>query len=177
MIRVTVIGITALVITGCTTNETDASRLSMGDLLFGQKRLNSHLEQRRASLDQLIGQSAKLSVRVYQSERELRQLDDSVQAERQQSGAVAASQQKLQKESKALQSKLASVEQQLSVLNSDLSNLQAERSRKGDEQTTLHEQIAQNEEAIASLEREMLVLERAIDRIVTARARHGLETQ
>lgn len=164
-------------LTSCTTtNETDPAKVSMGDLLFGKKRLDNHLASRRAELDKLMDESAELSLRLNGRERTLREINDDYNKKAEASKYLDAEETQLKAEAAVRQEELELVQDKLEKLNDKLKLMRDKASSDRAVKDELQKQIANNEKQIADLEKEVVVLERAIDRIITVRARHALET-
>ena len=158
-----------------TTSETDASKLSTADLLFGKKRLSNHLVARKQNLDKLQFETSSLALRVNDQERKLLRLDASFKEQQNRLGVVDDRSRQLEREMRDKQIEHQALKKRLQNLDSELQELRTSFNDKTAQSDELQQKIVERENEVASLTEEVKVLERAIERIVTARARHALD--
>ena len=160
-------------LTACTSTETDASKATTGDFLFGQKRLNEHLEARRQYLqslqtkldemdDELLASKASLFAAkrsLEQAEKPGRELTE-----------LLADVSRLEQESESLTDQLLKARDDLDQLDRQIA----------DQKLSNEQMKARTEEAKArvdQLEKQLAVVTSGITRAVKLRAEQVLREE
>ena len=169
--------VVSVMISGCATSETDAAKLSTWELLFGRERLQSHLDDKRDRVDRLTDRAVSLSTRLQEKRTVLRQLDAELAAKARRSGELSDEETSLREELDVERRKLEALRAELHTRQEELNRLRRELESREGTTGALEREVAENERAIATLGDEIAILERAIERLLLARARHGLETE
>jgi len=156
--------------TGCTTNETDPTRVSTGDILFGKKRLDIHLKNRRKELAVLQQKQTHLQKRLNERRFELNKLNQDLINTQKNSARIDKELLDISTELKNRQKQLETLEQRKRRLDTDIALLKSNlESRQNSTQD-----LAKLELQAEKLERDIKVIEQAIDRTLKVRARHAL---
>lgn len=170
------IGAALLSLSACATNETDPAKVSMYDLWFGQDRLEQHLVDKRRELDELVAKTELIYQRIRAKSKKLAALESSIAEEtasgdelfdRKNEMLLAVSQQEKQ---------LVAHRASLKTLNEQLVSTQELLVNMADP-AEVQVEISRYEKEISDLENNIALQERAIDRILIARAKHELETE
>lgn len=159
---------------GCmTTNETDPTKVSWGDLLFGQDRLEDHLQERRNELAKLKKEADALGVRLSTKQQQLNQLDQKLNSVRQSNIRSKKELTQLQQDVKNKQIELQQTQEQIAALKQKEASLKAELETVKDKRTAA-EKLTRYQIEIEQLETEVTLLEKAIDRILLVRVKKAI---
>ncbi|WP_177419863.1 hypothetical protein [endosymbiont of Lamellibrachia barhami] len=169
----------AIVLTGCaTTKETHPTRVSAGDLWWGNDRLEAYLESRKRELKSMQKHALLLESRLYDREEKLKSLDRSLKAESAKAENIEHKQREIERAVSKKRTELARVVKEVKGLKVELAKFESllATAKERDKQI-VKERMAEYEVEIEDLGAEVAVLERSIDRILLVRAKHALETE
>lgn len=174
-----ILGILLTIFSSCaTTMETHPTRVSVGDLVFGRNRLDEYIESRREKLAVMQKEALDLEKRLQKKEQELAALDHKLRNETTVALEVERKQKSIEKEVLDKQFELGKTTQDVVNLRQKLSHQEVLLGNaKEENKRQIREAIAAYEIEIEDLESEVSVLERAVDRILTVRTKHALETE
>lgn len=174
MSRIVAIATIALLgLAACTTNETAPSKVSWGDLAEG-KRLDAHLEGKRRELRALSQEAEGLSERLNRRRDDLAIAARTLSTESAKSAEAKRDERKINADIQSAQKKLEALEASIRLLRLDIEKLGLQKNKLENrrEATRL---IARRQIEVKKLEKEVVNLERAIERILLVRAKHGLK--
>lgn len=170
-----------IVAMGCTTRETDPYKVSTGDLLFGQNRLQSYIEQRKKENDDLRNRAMVIERRLNQQRAMLVEMERQVVEGRRALRIDEAAERELRIEIEGKKAELASLNDRLMRLKAEVkaadqvlesSNLGTEKQRSFDARINAQKREMSEIESKITFIKD--VIERSVRTRINQRLKQGL---